>query len=236
MMYRHLDSEKIVNTLEILSRRIQERFPGLGISNVVNELLKTGQEAKERCRWVTQPLWPLRILIWFLVGLIAISFILGILKLNLKNNPLTFAEFIQVLESGINDIIFLGIGVFFLVTLETRIKRKRVLSLLHELRAMAHVIDMHQLTKDPETLLETYQQTKSSPQRTMTAFELQRYLDYCSEMLSMIGKIAALYVQDFDDTEVVDVVNEIESLTSGLSRKIWQKIISLQSLHPSKGG
>jgi len=110
-----------------------------------------------------------------------------------------------------------------------------VLSLLHELRVMAHVIDMHQLTKDPESLLATYQQTKSSPKRTMTAFELQRYLDYYSEMLSMIGKIAALYVQNFTDTGVVNVVNEIESLTTDLSRKIWQKIIILQSLPQSKG-
>lgn len=100
---------------------------------------------------------------------------------------------------------------------------------------MAHVIDMHQLTKDPESLLETYQQTKSSPKRAMTAFELQRYLDYCSEMLSMISKIATLYVQDFPDTEVVDVVNEIESLTTGLSRKIWQKIMILQTLAKNKG-
>jgi hypothetical protein len=168
-----------------------------------------------------------------LAGLIAVSFMPMIAKLNLKNNQLTLVEFIQVLESGINDVIFLGIGVFFLITLETRIKRRRVLSLLHELRVMAHVIDMHQLTKDPESLLTTYQQTKSSPKRTMTAFEIQRYLDYCSEMLSMIGKIAALYVQNF--AGVVNVVNEIESLTTDLSRKIWQKIIILQSLPQSKG-
>ena len=53
-------------------------------------------------------------------------------------------------------------------------------------------------------------------------------------MLSMISKIEALYVQDFEDTEVVDVVNEIESLTTSLSRKIWQKITILQSFQKSK--
>ena len=173
MTYRRLDSEKIVNTLELLSRRINERFPQSGVTKVVGELLKTGQEAKERSQWIVKPLWHFRILIWFLIGLIAISFIPVIAKLNLKNNPLTLGEFIQILESGINDVVFLGSGVFFLVTLETRIKRKRVLSFLHELRVMAHVIDMHQLTKDPEALLGTHQQTKSSPKRTMTTFELQ---------------------------------------------------------------
>lgn len=233
-MYRHLDSEKIVAALELLSRRVQERFPQSGITKVVEELLKTGQEAKERCRWVAEPLWHYRILIWLLLGLIVISFVPVAGTLNLKNHPLTLGELMQGLESGINNIIFFGIGIFSLVTLETRMKRKRILSLLHELRALAHVIDMHQLTKDPESLLRTHRQTKSSPQRTMTAFELQRYLNYCSEMLAMISKIATLYIQDFPDTEVVDVVNDIESLTNGLSRNIWQKIMLLQSLSKNK--
>ncbi|TMP99740.1 MAG: hypothetical protein E6L09_08785 [Verrucomicrobia bacterium] len=67
--------------------------------------------------------------------------------------------------------------------------------------------------------------TKSSPRRTMTDFELSRYLDYCSEMLSLIGKVAALYVQRFDDPVALSAVDEIEDLTTGLSRKIWQKIM-----------
>ncbi|MDP2654002.1 MAG: hypothetical protein Q8Q08_08225 [Candidatus Omnitrophota bacterium] len=228
-MYRHLDSEKIVQTIELLDRRIRERFPESGLAKVSAELLKTGQESKDRSRWVARPHWELRFLLWFLVVLMAVSLVLAFLRLDLQAHPLTFGEFVQVLESGINDIVFLGAGVFFLVTIETRIKRNRVLSLIHQLRAIAHVIDMHQLPKDPETLEEDYLQTSSSPQRRMTAFELQRYLDYCSEMLAMIGKIAALYVQDFEDTEAVESVNEIEVLTTGLSRKIWQKIMTLQS-------
>ena len=63
----------------------------------------------------------------------------------------------------------------------------------------------------------------------MTQFELGRYLDYCSELLSLISKIAALYVQRFDDEVLLGAVDEVESLTSGLSRKIWQKIIILDS-------
>jgi hypothetical protein len=61
----------------------------------------------------------------------------------------------------------------------------------------------------------------------MTNFELNRYLDYCSEMLALSGKVAALYAQDFEDADVVAAVNDIEDLTSGLSRKIWQKIMIL---------
>jgi hypothetical protein len=40
-------------------------------------------------------------------------------------------------------------------------------------------------------------------------------------MLSLIGKVAALHLQTPDDAAVV---NEIEGLTTGLNRKIWQKV------------
>ena len=61
----------------------------------------------------------------------------------------------------------------------------------------------------------------------MTPFELTRYLDYCSEMLSLTSKLAAVYAQNLPDPVVIDAVNEVESLTTNLSQKIWQKITIL---------
>ena len=58
----------------------------------------------------------------------------------------------------------------------------------------------------------------------MSAPELGRYLDYCSELLSVTSKLAALLVQYFNDEVLLGAVNEIETLTTGLSGKIWQKI------------
>ena len=55
-----------------------------------------------------------------------------------------------------------------------------------------------------------------------------RYLDDCSERLSPIGKIAALYVQDFEDGVSLAAVNEVEGLTTGLARSIWRKINMLR--------
>ena len=94
---------------------------------------------------------------------------------------------------------------------------------------MAHIVDMHQLTKDPERVRmgDESPDTPSSPVRTLTVFQLSRYLDYCSESLSLLSKFAALYVQDFDDPVTMSAVNEVENLTNGLSRKIWQKIMIL---------
>ena len=64
--------------------------------------------------------------------------------------------------------------------------------------------------------------------REMSPAELGRYLDFCSDILSMISKVAALLVQHFGDSVVLAAVNEIETLTNGLSRKVWQKITILE--------
>ena len=108
-------------------------------------------------------------------------------------------------------------------------KRRRALKVVHQLRSLAHVIDMHQLTKDPERLLSPEPDTSSSPVRTMTPLQLGRYLDYCSELLSVSSKLSALLVQYFDDPVLLGAVDGIETLATGLSGKIWQKIQLLDS-------
>src|SRR5262249_44355263 len=136
---------------------------------------------------------------------------------------------VQLSEASLQDLVYLGIAIYFLTTLEGRLKRRRALKAIHELRAMAHIIDMHQLTKDPERVMGagTGADTPSSPARSMTGFQLSRSLDYCSEMLSLLRKWAAIYVQDFTDAVTLAAVNEVEDLCNGLSRKIWQKIMIL---------
>jgi hypothetical protein len=59
-----------------------------------------------------------------------------------------------------------------------------------------------------------------------------RYLDYCSEMVSLTSKVAVLFAQGFPDPVIVEVVSDIERVASGLSQKIWQKIMILQSAAP----
>jgi hypothetical protein len=127
-------------------------------------------------------------------------------------------------------LLVLGAGLVFLVSLEHRIKRNRTLAAIHELRSVAHIIDMHQLTKDPERLLKRWVVTEVSPESSLNQSELARYFDYCSEMLSLTSKVATLYVQDFNDEVALAAVNEVEAVTTGLSRKIWQKIMIVNTL------
>ena len=226
--YRALDAERIVRTLRRLRNRVSDRFPDSGLTHVCDELVSLGNEAKSRAQEIGRPLIWLRICSAVLAAAIVAASASMIAAVRPPDASIDFAELISVIEAGINDIVLIGAAIFFLVTLETRIKRGRALRALHELRSVAHIIDMHQLTKDPERLLGRGSPTVSSPRQVMTAFELSRYLDYCSELLSLTGKIAALYVQRFDDPVALASVNELENLCTGLSRKIWQKIMILQ--------
>ena len=227
-MYRSLNPDHITRTITQLRERIQERFPGSGLAGVAEELEEIASAAVAPAQWIARPLLPLRVGIGLLAALIALIVLLALTSLKISKMWESFADFVQAVDAGINDLVFVGIAIFFLATLEARIKRRRALKALHELRSLAHIIDMHQLTKDPHVITNSGQGTKSSPKRTMTDFELSRYLDYCSEMLSLIGKVAALYVQRFDDPVALSAVDQIEDLTTGLSRKIWQKIMIIE--------
>jgi len=229
-MYRSLDSEKIVETIGTLCRRIDERFPDSGLGRVCHELLTVAGESQERSAWIARPQRTLRVLTWLLAVLMVSGLAAVLTHAAWPRGGFDFIGLVQVSEAGLNVTILLGAAVLFLATAEVRIKRGRALKAIHELRALAHVIDMHQLTKDPDHLLARGKKTPSSPKRTLSAPELIRYLDYCSEMLSLIGKLAALYVQKFHDPVALAAVNEVEELTNGLSRKIWQKIMILNTL------
>jgi hypothetical protein len=228
-MYRSLDSEKILDTIGTLSKRIDERFPGSSLNKVCRELLTIAGESQTRSAWIGRPQRSLRYITGALVAIIVCGLVFVLANASWPRNGFDLVVLVQVSEAGLNVFLLLSAAILFLVTVETRIKRRRALKAIHELRALAHVIDMHQLTKDPERLLAHRTKTLSSPKENLNSFELGRYLDYCSEMLSLIGKLAALYVQKFDDPVALAAVNEVEDLTTGLSRKIWQKIMIINS-------
>lgn len=220
-----LDAGEIIRTIDRLRERIEERFPGSGLGRIAADVSRVGRATMARLDHISRPNLPLRIG----TGLV-IALILGVLLELVTGTrlPATLndaGELVQVLESALNDVFLIGAALFFLITIESRIKRRRALRYLRELRGLAHIVDMHQLTKDPERVASRDRSTASSPRRELTSFELSRYLDYCSELLSLISKIAALYAQNLDDPVVLAAVDEVETLTTGLARNIWQKIV-----------
>lgn len=228
--YERLDGERVAATIERLGGRIADRFPNAGLHQVCTRLHGIALDAHERAEAIARPIVPLRLAIVGVVALLVVALPLPFLLVGTAEESVGRYELIGVIEAAIQDVVFIGAAIFFLLTLEARIKRRRALAALHELRSIAHIIDMLQLTKDPERVLRRGPSTARSPAFAMTAFELGRYLDYASEMLALTGKIGALYVETFDDPVLLGAVNEIETLTTGLSRKIWQKLVVLNAI------
>ena len=224
-MYRSLNAGLIVQTCRESSALVSARFPGSGLSKVAAELLAVSEHAAELSDWLSKPHLLLRALA--AGGIIAVLLIVGAMAMTMKLQftITSVVEFLQGAEAAINEVVFIGIAVFFFLTLETRLKRRRALKAIHELRSIAHIIDMHQITKDPERIGSVGMPSDSAIKRPQNPAELIRYLDYCSDLLALISKLAALYVQDFNDPVTLAAVNEVENLTNGLSRKIWQKIM-----------
>lgn len=234
MPFRTLDPAMILATAERLEARISERFPDRDLALVGREVVALSRTVAAEVQALTPPLWWLR-------GLVALVVLAGggvfvwvgsLLPLNQVGQEAIGS--VQGIEAAINTLLLAGLGLFALVRLEARVKSRRVAKGLHALRSVIHVIDMHQLTKDPVTLSPDFQPTAASPMRDIDAVALSRYLDYCSELLAITGKLAALYAQAVPEEGVASAVNDIEVLGASLSRKIWQKITLIEAKPPSR--
>jgi len=225
---RRLIAEEIQKTIDRLYKRISDRFPQSGLAGVCQELLEISRESDQVIEWICRPSYWMRIGVGSVLALLAVAAVYSMVGLDLRTGGLSVSDFFQMTEAALNEVVLLAAGVTFLVTFEARRKRRRVIQAVHRLRYIAHLTDAHQLMKDPDTVPRVSTPMASSPSREITPFELGRYLDYCSEMLSLTGKLGFLYVQDFDDPVANDAVNDLEGLTTGLSQKIWQKIMILR--------
>jgi hypothetical protein len=225
MAHTTLRADCVIETIDRLALRIGARFPGAGLESVCKGLGGTARRCAAEAEKLNKPQRALRAGVYTIWAAGAAALIWVASGMRIDGVSRDAASVIQVLDSAMNIAVLVGIGVLSLGRLERGWKRARALDYLHELRAIAHVIDMHQLTKDPWGA--SLPPTAHSPTRTLDAAHLERYLDYCSEMESLTGKLAALLAQSCRDGEVAAAASDVEQLTAGLSRKMWQKIAAI---------
>jgi hypothetical protein len=212
--FDRLDGRQLATRLERLEADISASFPDRGLVKVTHRMVEVAREAENGVAEATRPNLGLRFLLVVLVGAIiaapvALAGYAGFRLAPVNGMTVTFVDLLQAVD-GLFNVVFLGLaGVVFVTTIEERIKRRRALSELHRIRSLTHVIDMHQLDKDPG----------KAP-----SAELRAYLGHCADLMSLAAKLAALYAQDTRDAVVIETVNDIETLANNLSRKIWQKI------------
>lgn len=232
--YDRLNPDKLADTLDQRARKVQEIFPKSGLSEVAENIGRVCKDAIEGSRRLARPNWLRRILSWLALVLVVLA---AAALIDVAANTLLKTGRIEDLsQHGIVLPVSLASGLsslplmfFWLINWEQHWKRQQGLKELHRLRCLVHVVDMHQLAKDPGSATVT----DASGKRPMTPGELVTYLDICTDLLSLAGKIAVLYAQNTHDQAVLEAVSDLEEITTNLSVKIWQKIGIVQS---GKGG
>jgi len=234
-LHEPLEAPAVRETVEQLYGRIEARFPNRGLLGVCGDLGKLVDEVQDVAgaghRRIRVARYVSRVLMLLVIALTAVALVYAG-RDAVSGDELTSVDVLDVAGTAIQDLVYAAIAIFFLWSFPERLERSRLLGLLHQLRSTAHVIDMHQLTKDPEQLKPSFRPTSKSTKLGMTRDQVERYLDYCSEMLSLVGKTAALCAEESRDSVILETVSTIENLTVGLSRKIWQKISNLPPGEP----
>src|SRR5262245_10489597 len=207
--YRHLRADRLTETADRLASRVVGRFPEASLGKVSVAVADVTREAIATAEKINRPNW------WLRIGLIALAVLVlagaVIVALTLPGQGPLLSRVGEFLFRAQGAVVFLSAIVVFFWTLETRFKRGRVVKALHQLRALAHIVDMHQLSKDPECPGEG-DPAYSSPEA------MTQYLHYCSELLAIISKIGQLYVEDFEDAATLAAVDQLERLGTGLSQ------------------
>lgn len=228
MPYRSLNGERIVESIRKVAVRIENRFGGRGLCEVAKELQTFAESEVGRAKSLARPRFLLRGLT-FLVILGAVGSVAWLgWRYGLKVQAEASLEMFEGVEALINILILSAAGIYFLVSLETRVKRHDVLTQLNQLRSIAHIIDMHQVSKDPIVDMHHGATSEAEPGSELNGYELVRYLDYCAKLVTLTGKLAAVYLEYIEDPVVITSVNDFESLTGEMARKIWQKVTVLE--------
>lgn len=226
--YRTIDPTKLILTISKMADRVEDHFPSSGLASVANEVAAVAEGTVARVAEIKRPRMGLRIMVGLMVVLVISGPLLFSLVLSFSENMTSLGEFLQATDAGLHMILVLAGGIVFLVGMENRMRRNQALEALSEFRSLAHLVDLHQINKDPG--LDDVVPPEHDRRTVRSDKELAYYLDYSGDLLSIVGKLAAYYAQNLQDRVVLDAVNEIETLTSTLSNKLWLKILVLREM------
>jgi hypothetical protein len=200
-----------------MGRQIDTYFPDRNLTKVSSSIIEFAERHTADLHVIDRPNRYIQLLIGSAMSTMLALVMYWMYELFIHNDGSGMIFELQDLDAFINILIFGSAATWFLLNWQAKSKRSFIIHRINELRSFAHVIDMHQLTKDPFF----------DDEMDMSDDDLIRYLDYCGDLLSCCSKLAATYLEHTDDEMVVQCVNEFESLTGRFNRKIWQKITIL---------
>lgn len=232
--YDRLDPEAVHQTCQRLQQRIADRFvKERGLQRVATDLVGIVKDVGGATEYVVKRRRGTRVAtrlgILIVLAVAGIVFALAV-RSAVEDAPDSGLEWLPLLESAVNDVIFAVLAIWFLWSVPERLERQTLLAKLYRLRSLAHIVDMHQLSKDVAKIRSSPGLAPEPESDDLSPEMFQDYLDYCSELLSLVGKAAALCAEESRDPLVLDTVSTIETLTVSLERKVWQKIAVLDTV------
>ncbi|MFM7594479.1 MAG: hypothetical protein ACKO85_22015, partial [Isosphaeraceae bacterium] len=151
-----LDPAKILATSATLALRVDERFPESGLAKLASELAEiargTVRNIERSGRQI--PILRFGVLFFIFVSILLISLMTRYVHLNWESltNIDDPGDLIQAIQATIETTVFIAATIAFFFGWENRIRRRRAMVALHELRTLAHLVDIHQLNKTPDTV------------------------------------------------------------------------------------
>lgn len=219
-----LDADRLIEKIKQVRDLAHEDFHDRGLPRRVDDLRRLVGDAAQLADSVKDRS-PLDFLLPSIVILsLVVASMPVLLALRLPNEiSLSVLDVFEPIDAAMNVVLLL-LGLWFVIyrTLVER-RRAKMMRMLHRFRSIVHLLDLVQLTKSIEP-------DKEDP---LSVTQRIRYLDLCSQTASLAAKGAALLIARYSDARVVAAVNEIESVCSGVSQKIWNKIQVLQTIRDS---
>lgn len=130
--YRSLNAERLVVASRKIADKVEQVFPGSGLSGLAREVACVTEETVGRVEEIARPNWGLR----GAVALLVVAALLGPLffsaLLRFRETVGSLGDFLEATDAGLHMLLVLGGAIAFLVTLEGRLQRRKALSAIAE--------------------------------------------------------------------------------------------------------
>ena len=213
-----LDPARIIETAEKLARSIGASLPGSVLAGLAVELVRIARDTDRQVRQARRPILVIRIASVTAIGcgLLGIGFLLNRIHFRWEFGS-TFTELFEVTGAAVNFLVMLSGALWFLVTFENRVKCNRALASIQELREFIHVVDATQLYYTPDM----YDEGGSSANK-LRRFD-HTYLLYCSQILGLVGNLAALHTRGAAGDSIMRASADVEMFATALTGKLYNK-------------
>ena len=219
-----LDPAKIVETAENLSRELGERLPGSTLAVLSGELVILARTTEGRVREARKPIYAIRAVSYLAIGTTVLF--LGLIAHHIHTRWAfsSVTDLFEATDAGFNLLAILGGTLWFFGSFESRIKRRRALASIEELRDFIHVIDINQLYYTPHLYGQIAIESLKEQKLDFT------YILYCTQLVALIGNLAPLHTRGAAGDSILRAVSDVEQLANAVVSKLQAKADSVRMI------